>query len=67
VEVKVTKRYTLSKRVEIRKRPLRQKWYARFVAKNGKVLAHTEHYNNVGDLLTMIATYFPNWDVEVKE
>jgi hypothetical protein len=66
VEVKVTKRYTHEKRVEIRKRPWRKQWYAVFFAKNGRKLAHTQFYHNRGDLLTMIATYFPNWNVEAE-
>lgn len=55
-------------RVEvIRRRRLKQQWYARFVAKNGKILGHTEGYKNQADVMQMLATYFPAWDVKVKD
>jgi hypothetical protein len=49
----------------IHRRRLKQKWYARFIADNGLVLARTEHYNNLGDVITMLEEYFPDWSVEV--
>jgi uncharacterized protein YegP (UPF0339 family) len=50
--------------VIIKRTWLKQKWYARFVADNGKILAITEHYHNLKDLEDMLAEYFPDWDVE---
>lgn len=49
----------------IHRRRLKQKWYARFIADNGLVLAQTEHYHNLDDVKTMLANYFPEWPVEV--
>jgi hypothetical protein len=52
------------RRVEIVRRTLlKQKWYARFHADNDLVLAHTEHYANLGDLQAMLNEYFPDWPV----
>ena len=49
----------------IHRRRLKQKWYARFIADNGLVLARTEHSNHLGDVITMLEEYFPDWSVKV--
>jgi uncharacterized protein YegP (UPF0339 family) len=55
-----------AKYIEIVKRGLlKQKYYARFIGANGKVLAWTEHYNNLADLETMLGKYFPDWRITV--
>ena len=56
------------KQVQVkRRRRLKQQWFARFVAPNGRVLAHTESYSNVEDVVSMLATYFPNWKLEIDQ
>lgn len=49
----------------VRRKFLKQKWYALFIADNHLVLARTEHYHNRGDLEDMLDTYFPDWPIEV--
>jgi hypothetical protein len=57
---------TKPRRVEIvTRRLLKQKWYARFIADNGRVLARTEHYHNLEDLESMLEVYYPEWIIEV--
>jgi hypothetical protein len=51
--------------IEIVKRKwLKQKWYALFIADNGLVLARTEHYHNLVDIMDMLTKYFPEWPIE---
>jgi hypothetical protein len=49
----------------VHRRRLKQKWYAKFIADNGLVLAVTEHYSNLDDLKAMLQNYYPDWIVEV--
>lgn len=54
----------MARHVQIIKRKRRkQKWYATFIADNGLILAHTEHYANLTDLGRMLREYFPEWPV----
>jgi hypothetical protein len=46
---------------------LKQKWYARFIADNGKILAVTEHYHNLSDLERMLEKYYPDWPIEISQ
>jgi hypothetical protein len=46
---------------------LKQKYYARFIADNGKILAVTEHYYNLSDLERMLDKYFPEWPIEISQ
>lgn len=48
----------------VQRKWLSQKWYAKFRADNGEVLAHTEHYHNLTDLENMLHKYFSNWPVQ---
>jgi hypothetical protein len=48
----------------VRRRRLKQKFYARFIADNGKILGHTEGYSNEADVKHMLTKYFPAWDVK---
>ena len=53
------------RRVEIVKRGrFKQKWFARFIAENGKTLAHTETYTNQQDVKDMLHLYYPDWQVK---
>jgi hypothetical protein len=54
-----------SRHVQVVKRWGRQKFYAKFISDNNKVLAHTEHYVNFLDLTSMLATYYPTWEVKL--
>jgi uncharacterized protein YegP (UPF0339 family) len=43
---------------------LKQKYHARFRAEgNNKTLAHTEKYTSRADLVNMLETYFPFWNI----
>lgn len=50
-----------SKRIGLKRT---KQYYAKFIATNGKVLAHTEYYYNRIDLHTILAQYFPEFKVE---
>jgi hypothetical protein len=46
---------------------LKQKYYALFIADNGKILAVTEHYHNLSDLERMLEKYYPDWPIEISQ
>lgn len=55
----------VEKRVFIIKKGLvKQKFRAVFKAGgNNKTLAHTEHYTSRRDLVAMLETYYPDWEI----